>query len=40
MKETKRLNAMPILKLISKKVPGLPVDIAPYKIDKIQPAGI
>ena len=40
MKETKKLNAMPILKLISKEVPGPLVDIAPMKFDKNQAAGI
>ena len=32
LKETERLNAMPTLKVISKKVPGPLVDIAPQKI--------
>ena len=32
LKETKMLNGMPILKLISKKVPDPLVDIVPHKI--------
>ena len=40
LKETEKLNAMPTLKLISKKVTGPLVDKVPIKFDKNQPAGI